>query len=480
MFKKMGRRPESIETRIDKAIKGSKNLRREKKSVICTSCSSCINFTPSNLSNRIKEHTNSESHKKNESKGGGQLTLPQIQEKASLDDTFADRLTRALCAADIPLQKLNHSEFKSFLETEMKRKIPTANALRLRHVPKISNEILVKIKAMIGSTNIYLIIDETHDPKMRFCVNTMVGPLNGKPGPAMLLNVEFVERTDNQSIQKSVMNAMKILFPDQNIYPQLHLIVSDQAAYMIKAVKELKNMSLVFPNLKHITCLCHALNLVANEIQSVNTHINLWISDCKKFLLKSNKRQHDFRMSTKLRLPPNPVQTRWGTWLNAAKYYMENFDSIEHFILNYKPDSHSEAFKNLRRMLTSEAKIIKKKLFELRNLHEISDHIRKLESRKLSSKDQLDVIEDVKILLADHPRFKLKLDQSLEKNPDLLAFHSDQSMKNLIDREYAPLVSVEVERSFSRFKNLLTAKRLNLTQDNIRHLMLINYNSFLK
>jgi hypothetical protein len=28
-------------------------------------------------------------------------------------------------------------------------------------------------------------------------------------------------------------------------------------------------------------------------------------------------------------LPPEPILTRWGTWLNAALFYNENFDSIK-------------------------------------------------------------------------------------------------------------------------------------------------------
>jgi hypothetical protein len=28
-------------------------------------------------------------------------------------------------------------------------------------------------------------------------------------------------------------------------------------------------------------------------------------------------------------LPPQPILTRWGTWLQAAMFYSEHFDSIK-------------------------------------------------------------------------------------------------------------------------------------------------------
>ncbi|QQP54927.1 Putative LOC100902024 [Caligus rogercresseyi] len=40
----------------------------------------------------------------------------------------------------------------------------------------------------------------------------------------------------------------------------LHLLVTDGATYCLKAGRGLKKL---FPNMKHVTCICHALNRVA-------------------------------------------------------------------------------------------------------------------------------------------------------------------------------------------------------------------------
>jgi len=120
---------------------------------------------------------------------------------------------------------------------------------------------------------------------------------------------------------------------------------------MVKAMEEIKRNSLMFPNVNHITCLAHALNLVANEIQKQYHLVNKFLSDSKKFLLKSNKRRQDFISKTGLTLPPTPVLTRWGTWLKTVDFYLLNYTKVKQFILTYKPDSKSEAFDCLKKMM---------------------------------------------------------------------------------------------------------------------------------
>ena len=56
------------------------------------------------------------------------------------------------------------------------------------------------------------------------------------------------------------------------------------------------------------------------------------------------------------------------------------------------------------------------------------------------------------------------------KNPDLLKFTSSSN-------NYAPLVSADIERTFSTFSNIFTYNRQSLTEDNLEKILLINYNS---
>lgn len=71
--------------------------------------------------------------------------------------------------------------------------------------------------------------------------------------------------------------------------------------------------------------------------------IDQLISNCKKIFLKAPSRIQIFKgHAPKIPLPPQPVLTRWGTWLTAAFYYCEHFGTIKNIIMKLdKNDSTS-------------------------------------------------------------------------------------------------------------------------------------------
>jgi hypothetical protein len=38
-----------------------------------------------------------------------------------------------------------------------------------------------------------------------------------------------------------------------------------------------------------------------------------------------------------LSLSPKPIVTRWGTWLNAANYYRQNFQETKNVVVKFDP-----------------------------------------------------------------------------------------------------------------------------------------------
>lgn len=272
------------------------------------------------------------------------------------------------------------------------------------------------------------------------------------------------------------METCKVLFPGTNVYDRLVLILSDQAKYMVKAMQEIKRNTLIFPNVCHVTCLAHALNVVASEIQKQFVLVNKYLAESKKFLLKSNKRKFDFVSKTGLSLPPTPVLTRWGTWLKAVAFHLNNYSVVKSFILSYKPDSKSEAFELIKKMMSGSK--LEKDLYELRKFVPLAVMITKLEEHGLSMESQMNLVNEAKVLVMNTP-FETKLESSLSKNPDLVKFTSETAPDLKVKREFCPLVSVEVERSFSMFKNVLRPNRMQMTTENIKQYMIVHYNSFL-
>ncbi len=92
----------------------------------------------------------------------------------------------------------------------------------------------------------------------------------------------------------------------------------------------------------------------------------------------------------------------------------------------------------------------------------------------------MDLLNDTKKNLKNVEYAFQKMAKYLKKNPDLLKFTSETNSPEFKRKtKFAPLVSVEVERSFSKYKSLLSEKRINLTENNIEKFIVIQFNDFL-
>lgn len=79
----------------------------------------------------------------------------------------------------------------------------------------------------------------------------------------------------------------------------------------------------------HLTCLAHGLHRIAEEVRSLFPDVDILISNIKKIFLKAPSRIQLFKsIAPNLNLPPQPILTRWGTWISAAIYYATNFEKI--------------------------------------------------------------------------------------------------------------------------------------------------------
>ena len=102
--------------------------------------------------------------------------------------------------------------------------------------------------------------------------------------------------------------------------------VAMTASYMMAASPLLKAF---YPNMVHITCLAHALHRVAETIRNEFPRVNSLVSNMKKVFCKSPSRVALFRqILPSISLPPKPVITRWGTWIDAVVYYAEHLEEI--------------------------------------------------------------------------------------------------------------------------------------------------------
>jgi len=349
--------------------------------------------------------------------------------------------------------------------------IPDESTLRKLYIEPLYSEKIEQIRKIVGQNPVYFIVDETMDACKRSVLNILVGTFNGEYSKPMLLREIVLESTNSTTVSQSIMDSFYKLWPNGIKYENVWLILSDQAKYMIKAVNSIRNL---FPNIHHISCIVHALHLVCEDIRNSFENADKFVANFKKILSKSPKRIQKYKKSTELPLPPQPVVTRWGTWLNTCFFHIDNFKKIKTFL--QKLSDESKAIKNAKELVNTEE--LENEFIQINEFRFLPKIIEKLETQGLRAAAQMEMLKEVQTKLGD--RYLEKLESSISKNPDLKRFFENKDLEFKVKTTYAPLTSVDVERSFSRLKNILTDDRHKLTPDNMEKLIVIQYNAFLE
>jgi len=413
-----------------------------------------------------------------------------------IKNEFVIEMCKAFLSADIPINKIDNPTFRQFMEKYTKKIVPCQSSLR-RSIPNVYDEVIANIRNEIGDRPIWLSIDETTDSTARYVANVVVGALN-KDGPSKphLLMSRELEVTNNSTITQLVLDALIFLWPgqkNQEIGGKFVVLLTDAAADMVKAGKNLKN---TYPDLMHVTCLAHGLNRVAETVKSLFPIANRAMAAVKAVFKKAPSRILKYKeMLPNLALPPEPVLTRWGTWLNAADFYCTNYDSIKQVI---------EALEGTDAVAIQTAQT----LFEMRTLKDelaclsanftfIAKSIVSLEDRNLTLWDSVAIVENVRKKIGSckstiNKSVKTKMDTVLGKNPDYATLVEISSVLQgkssgtgtlsftlqpevLASLKYCPLTSVEVERSFSMQKGILTDRRQKFLMENLEKVVVCHY-----
>lgn len=334
------------------------------------------------------------------------------------------------------------------------------------------DDIESNIKSDLKNKKLWLCVDETTDSKKNSVVNTIVRTLEPlQPSTPLLLASKRLEKCTSEAILKVLLNTLTKFNLSTD---QVLMLMTDGAATMLCMGKSLKTKC---SNLIHVTCKIHALHLVAETIRKSFPNVNDLIAQTKAVFRKSPIRTREFhRQCPDIPEPPEPILTRWGTWLKAAFYYFEHFQPVQNLILQFNPKA-AVAIKE------SQKKFIDPQVFaELQTIYSykgIVEAIDKLQNPSLSLVESLQIVDDVHSQLNTLSNEKNhlvteKLNSVLHKNSDFIR------LRNLCnDRDSAPvdpvgnfkdyftyanITSLDVERSFSLYKNIFSLRRTSLSE----------------
>ena len=95
-----------------------------------------------------------------------------------------------------------------------------------------------------------------------------------------------------------------------------------------------KTLKELYPSLMHVTCVAHLLHNCAMRVRAHFKNIDEIIATIKAATIKNKNRKKDFH-DAGLPSPPDPVITRWATWLRAALYYNESLPALRTIVNNW-------------------------------------------------------------------------------------------------------------------------------------------------
>ncbi|KAH6932726.1 hypothetical protein HPB50_009047 [Hyalomma asiaticum] len=245
-------------------------------------------------------------------------------------------------------------------------------------------------------------------------------------------------------------------------------------------------LKVFYPELLHVTCLAHGLHRDCEELRKSFSSVNELIAAGKAVFLKAPSCVRAFKEQLPdVPLPPEPVVTRWGTWLKAVDYYNKHFAGVKAVVNSFAADE-SIAVRRAQTVLHHDA-LESDLAYLCAHFTFLAESIQKLESSGAALTQSVELILDVQERFATVPngpvadRVTSKPKAVLDKNP---GFYVLKQVSNVLsgadskipgeiraskvpDYKYAPLTSVDVERSFSAYKQILTERRHNFKPEHL-------------
>ncbi|KAF2887768.1 hypothetical protein ILUMI_18405, partial [Ignelater luminosus] len=305
--------------------------------------------------------------------------------KSQIDAHCTTDMCSAFIRADIPLSKLNCDAFRQFLGKYTGKKTPNESTLRKTYLPDAFNDIMKRIALELRGKYFYIVVDETTDSRGCYIANLLIGRLNlNSSTKPFLVASQELEKTNHTTVARFINDNLKRLFGEYHLEDKLLLMTSDAAPYMVKAFKSLQ---IVYSNIIHVTCIVHGLNHIAEKVRELCPAVNILVNNGKKIFLKAPARVGVYRSIINARLPPNPVVTRWETWLQAAIFYSDNFVEFKVVMQNLEEDAASVT---KVKALLFETAIVKELAFIKSYIEFLPDIMEALETREMSLKDQLE------------------------------------------------------------------------------------------
>ena len=446
-----------------------------------------------------QEGTNQEgTSQQGSSQGGctqeGCSTAGSSQSVAKTRQQFHADLCSFFMKCDIPLNNVNKEACKEFMKKYTGRSVPDQSTLRKYYVSEIYNKTMKELRRKAFGQKLWVSLDETTDVDQRYIACFIFGVLGVEEEreKCYLANVAVLPKVNHYTISAFFNNSLLAIWPTEIKYENVLLVCTDAAAYMIKSMAGLQ---VLYPKMIHVTCLAHGLHRIADMVRSNNPEVNRLIYTCKSVFIKAPRRTEIFKeMLPDVPLPPAPVLTRWGTWLNAVGYYVKHFEDVASVVMSLNAEE-SCTIKECQELLNrydlkislasinSSFSIISSTIEKLETrglpIASIFTHMNNVEEALQSSYNDI-YLQKFKSVLQKNKGYAIiqSVHSALTGNPDT---NNSDMVSNLTPSElqclkYAPLVSCDAERVFSQYKVILSDNRRRFNFENLKCMLVVKCN----
>uniref|UniRef100_H2ZVW5 DUF659 domain-containing protein n=1 Tax=Latimeria chalumnae TaxID=7897 RepID=H2ZVW5_LATCH len=320
--------------------------------LFCSICNVSIDHTcKSTIDNHLKSKSHLKCKHEMDSEQSNVKVLKQTTVSSGFDNAGMAKQSRvevitdwikAYTAADVPLEKSDSPALREFFHKHAKNggAIPQSSQLRESYFSDVYENERTLVKQILAGKKLAIIADETSGVENRSVLNILATPLetnaDGKI-TSYLLTTTFMDKVNHSTVAQSIVQtlmAYEISFMDVFIFH------SDNAAYMKKCFTDV--LAGLMPNCTHMTCYSHILDLVAH---SITQHFSAALKYMKYmnnlFAIPSGRKARFLQYistvksrdpNVPLKLPPEPVETRWNTYFEAARYHASNMKYHKAFI----------------------------------------------------------------------------------------------------------------------------------------------------
>lgn len=181
-------------------------------------CKFCDVALTGHKTSNVKQHIDTDKHKKNVSAANGSAALKQTfmsDHQRPQFNQFNMDLCKTFLEANIPLKKTGHPSVIRFIENYTGKNMPNESTLRKTYVPLLFNECMENLQTKAKDQYIWASIDETTDSENRLVTNFIFGILDDgadspERGKCYLLNMA----ADSSNMAAFFNRSLLLLWPN--------------------------------------------------------------------------------------------------------------------------------------------------------------------------------------------------------------------------------------------------------------------------